>query len=172
MLAECIKNEPSDLKCSRNSISVHCKLAGFTETSQEKMLHSKQLEQAGLHLKYREMDSGNNTDCTAFCTLMMPKWGRRAWWCKTFKKKWQGRGTGVKDYKITITWTACLKKKITWAPHTAEFGLFLCPLIALIFWVWVTVAVFYAAWLQPSFCIKVLWPFVCSARTFLQVRFP
>lgn len=62
------QSEPSDLKCSRNSISVHCKLAGFTTTSQEKTLHSKQPEQVGLHLKYREMGSGNNTDCTAFCT--------------------------------------------------------------------------------------------------------
>lgn len=172
MLAECIKNEPSDLKCSRNSISVHCKLAGFTETSQEKMLHSKQLEQAGLHLKYREMDSGNNTDCTAFCTLMMPKWGRRAWWCKTFKKKMARKGNRCEGLQNYYYMDCLFKKKITWAPHTAEFGLFLCPLIALIFWVWVTVAVFYAAWLQPYFCIKVLWPLVCLARTFLQVRFP
>jgi len=135
------------------------------------MLHSKQPEQAGLHLKYREMDSGNNTDCTAFCTLMMPKWGRRAWWCRTLKKKMARKGNrceGLQNYY----YLDCLFKK-------NNLGTSHC-------WVWLISlpfncfdilglgysCSFLCSMITTLFCIKVLWPFVCSARTFLQVRSP
>lgn len=66
------QNEPSDLKCSRNSFSVHCNFAGFYWSQSTK--DASQKTWAGwAALKNREMGSCNNTDCTAFCTLEMPR---------------------------------------------------------------------------------------------------
>lgn len=46
-------------------------------------------------------------------------------------KNWHRGGMGMKDYKITISQIACLKKKKkTWAPQTAEcMAYFFCPLL-------------------------------------------
>lgn len=66
------QSEPSDLKCSRNSFSVH---AGFFLESANKRCLTKTTWAGWAALSaHTEMGSGNNTDCTAFWTLSLPWW--------------------------------------------------------------------------------------------------
>lgn len=108
------QSEPSDLKCSRNSFSVQ---AGFLKLANKRCLtkttwagwaalsaHTQRWVQAITLTALLSEHSGCPDE----------KLGR---WCKA--KERAQRGMGTKDFKTTISGTACLK--ISEAPQAAEF---------------------------------------------------